>query len=326
MVYNYLKDRIKLIVVLLFSIGVFNIVLFLYRINFEPVLYSSLIIITINIIIGSFDFKKYCEKNKLLNNINENADLEINLLDIDEGLIENNYKEIIEKLYQENLSLKTSHDKKTSEMIDYYTLWVHQIKTPISAINLILQHSEQKEKAELSSELFKIEEYVSMVLGYLRLSQEQSDLVINEYDLDKLLKNSIKKYSRLFIRKKLSLNYDKTSLRILTDEKWFAFALEQVLSNSIKYTNKGEVSIYIEDKKIYIEDTGIGIDSEDLPRIFDKGFTGYNGRINKKATGIGLYLAKEIFNKLGYNIEIKSQIGKGTTAIISINDDRIIDY
>lgn len=326
MLKNYLKDRLGVIGGILLSISVFYIVLFLYEMNLEPVLYSSLLIVTISVIIGIFDFKKYCDKNRSLKNIKENIDIEIDSLNIEDGLIERQYKEIIEKLYEENLNLKTSFDKSKSEMIDYYTLWVHQIKTPISAMNLILQHSEGAERIELSSELFKIEEYVSMVLGYLRLTEGQSDIVINEYELDKLLKSSIKKYSRLFIRKKLSLNYDKTSLKILTDEKWFVFGVEQILSNSIKYTNQGGVSLYIREDKLYIEDTGIGIDSEDLPRIFDKGFTGYNGRLNKKSTGIGLYLAKEIFNKLGYELEINSEIRNGTKVIITLKDNRIIDY
>ncbi|MGL4453168.1 MAG: response regulator [Sarcina sp.] len=240
------------------------------------------------------------------------------------NILEN--KDIIERLHKENINLRTNFDKNRSEMIDYYTLWVHQIKTPISAMNLILQHSEGQEKKELSSELFKVEEYVSMVLGYLGLSEGQSDIVINEYDLDKILRSSIKKYSRLFIRKNLSLNYEKVDLKIVTDKKWFIFGIEQILSNSIKYTASGGVSIYVRENMLYIEDTGIGIDSEDLPRIFDKGFTGYNGRINKKSTGLGLYLAKEIFNKLGYGIKIESEVGIGTKTIISINDEKIIDY
>ena len=326
MIGKYLKDRSKFIAFAFMNIGIFSGVLFLYNIEVEAILYAILLIVTISFIIGIFDFKKYCTKNNLLKDIKENIDIEVDLLDIEGGLIEERYKEIIQKLYDENLELKTNFDKNNSEMIDYYTLWVHQIKTPISAMNLILQHSKASEKTELSGELFKIEEYVSMVLGYLRLSDGESDLVIGEYDLDIILKNSIKKYSRLFIRKKLTLNYKTVNLKILTDEKWLAFGIEQLISNSIKYTGAGGVSIYVEGSRLYIEDTGVGIDEEDLPRIFDKGFTGYNGRINKKSTGIGLYLAKEIFDKLGYKLEIESKVDSGTKAIITLNNEKFIDY
>ena len=326
MIGKYLKDRSKFIAFAFMNIGIFSGVLFLYNIEVEAILYAILLIVTISFIIGIFDFKKYCTKNNLLKDIKENIDIEVDLLDIEGGLIEERYKEIIQKLYDENLELKTNFDKNNSEMIDYYTLWVHQIKTPISAMNLILQHSKASEKTELSGELFKIEEYVSMVLGYLRLSDGESDLVIGEYDLDIILKNSIKKYSRLFIRKKLTLNYKTVNLKILTDEKWLAFGIEQLISNSIKYTGAGGVSIYVEGSRLYIEDTGVGIDEEDLPRIFDKGFTGYNGRINKKSTGIGLYLAKEIFDKLGYKLEIESKVDSGTKAIITLNNEKFRDY
>ncbi|MGL5068092.1 MAG: ATP-binding protein [Sarcina sp.] len=326
MIVHYLKDRSKLIIVSTMNIIIFSGVLFLYNIDIEPVLYATLIIATISFIIGVFDFRKYCTKSSLLRDIKENINIEIDCLNVENRLIEKQYRDIIQKLYDENLEIKTTFDKDKSEMIDYYTLWVHQIKTPISAMNLILQHIQASEKIELSGELFKVEEYVSMVLGYLRLSDGASDLVINEYDLDIVLKSCVKKYSRLFIRKKLTLNYKETNIKVLTDEKWLAFGIEQLISNSIKYTKVGGISIYAEENKLYIEDTGIGIDEEDLPRIFDKGFTGYNGRINKKSTGIGLYLAKEVFNKLGYKLEIESKVDSGTKAIITLNNEKTIDY
>ncbi|MGL4760690.1 MAG: ATP-binding protein [Sarcina sp.] len=326
MIVHYLKDRSRLMIFAFINIVIFSGVLFLYNTDVEAILYGSLIIVTISLIIGIFDFKKYCTKSNLLKNIKENIGIEVNLLDIEGGLIEQRYKDIIQRLYNENLKIKTNFDKNNTKMIDYYTLWVHQIKTPISAMNLILQHSKANEKNELSGELFKIEEYVSMVLGYLRLSDGASDLVINEYDLNIVLKSCVKKYSRLFIRKKLTLNYKETNIKVLTDEKWLAFGIEQLISNSIKYTKVGGISIYAQENKLYIEDSGIGIDEEDLPRIFDKGFTGYNGRINKKSTGIGLYLAKEIFNKLGYKLEIESKVDNGTKAIIIFNNEKIIDY
>ena len=326
MIWSYLKDRSKMLIFMIINMSIFSGILYLYDLSLEPVLYSIAIVAVVSFIIALFDFDKYCKKYKVLRDIKENIDTEINLFDIEDGLIEKIYGEIIQKIYKESLELKTINDKNKSEMIDYYTLWVHQVKTPISGMNLILQQINTKEKGELLGELFKVEEYVSMVLGYLRLSESESDLLINEYDLDKIIKSSIKKYSRLFIRKGLTLNYKESDIKMITDEKWLAFGVEQLISNCIKYTRSGGVSIYVVKNKLYIEDTGIGIDEEDLPRIFDKGFTGYNGRLDKKSTGIGLYLAKEVFDKIGYKLEIESVVGSGTKAIITLNDKKILDY
>ncbi len=205
-------------------------------------------------------------------------------------------------------------------MIDYYTMWVHQIKTPISAMKLLIQTSECEVSSDLSSELFKIEQYVEMVLSYIRLGSSENDFVIKEYNLDDIIKQAIRKYAPLFIRKKIALNFKNTNYTVLTDEKWLVFVIEQILSNAIKYTTKGTVSIYpLENKKLVIEDTGIGISEEDIPRIFDKGFTGYNGRTNKKASGLGLYLCKNILDKLSHKISIESEVGVKTKVILDLS-------
>ena len=161
-----------------------------------------------------------------------------------------------------------------------------------------------------------------MVLQYLRLENMNSDLLIKRYALDDLVKQAIRKYSKSFIRKRLKLNYDSLNRWVLTDEKWLVFVLEQILSNAIKYTNAGEVSIYMDPEEpctLVIEDTGIGIEREDLPRVFEKGFTGYNGRLNKKSTGIGLYLCLRILKKLSHTIRIESEVGKGTKIKIGLD-------
>ena len=168
--------------------------------------------------------------------------------------------------------------------------------------------------------LFKIEQYVEMVLSYIRLDNSENDFVIKEYNLDDIVRQAIRKYAPLFIRKKISLDFQNTNYKVLTDEKWLVFVIEQLLSNAIKYTNKGKISIYpLENKKMVIEDNGIGISPEDIPRIFDKGFTGYNGRADKKATGLGLYLCKNILDKLSHKISIESEIGVGTKVILDLS-------
>ena len=158
-----------------------------------------------------------------------------------------------------------------------------------------------------------------MVLSYIRLGSNKNDFVLKEYDLDNIIRQAVRKYAPLFIRKKISLDFQPTNYKVLTDEKWLVFVIEQLLSNAIKYTNKGKISIYsLENKKLVIEDTGIGISKEDIPRIFDKGFTGYNGRTDKKATGLGLYLCKNILDKLSHKISIESEVGVKTKVILDL--------
>lgn len=205
-----------------------------------------------------------------------------------------------------------------NDMSDYYTMWVHQIKVPISAARLLLQ-AEPVQVPLVQSELFKIEQYVEMVLSYLRLESDSSDYCFQEYEVDHIIKQAIRRYAPLFIQRKIRLNYQESGMKIVTDEKWFLFVLEQLLSNALKYTKEGCITIYTEGEKLVIQDTGIGIAAEDLPRIGEKGFTGYNGRNDKKSTGLGLYLCGRIVKNLGCTMEITSMVGKGTTVYILQN-------
>ena len=221
-----------------------------------------------------------------------------------------------------------TEDKKEYGMMkekeDFFALWAHQIKTPIAAMNLLLQN-EEPDRAQCRQELFKIENYVEMALNYSRFENLSGDLVLESCELLPMVKQVVKKYSTIFIHKHLKVELKELELKILTDEKWFCFVLEQILSNALKYTKEGGVSIYTEkegaDTRIVIADTGIGICSEDLPRIFEKGFTGYNGRMDKKASGLGLYLCKGVCDKLGHGIGADSEEGKGTKVFIRVSAD-----
>ena len=208
--------------------------------------------------------------------------------------------------------------------MDYYTTWVHQIKTPISVMRMLLQEEDTGEHRELLAELFRIEQYVEMVLGYLRLGGESRDFVFQEYDLDSIIRQAIHKYAPLFVRNRIRLSYEPTDVRVLTDEKWLLFLIEQVLSNAIKYTPEGKVDITVtRDKVLRIADTGIGIAPEDLPRIFEKGFTGYNGRADKKSTGLGLYLCRLTAEKLSHKIKAESVVGEGTVFSVDLYRERL---
>lgn len=206
-------------------------------------------------------------------------------------------------------------------------MWAHQIKTPLSALKLLLQlEGNLSERGELEQEVFKIEQYVELALQYVRLDHMENDLEFKEYDLKKLVRQTVKKYSVIFINKKLSIDMDGVSGKVLTDEKWLSLILEQLLSNALKYTNQGGIRFYMEpgqEKTLVIQDTGIGIREEDVHRIFERGFTGYNGRMDKKSTGIGLYLCKKAADQLGHKIHIESKVGEGTRVMLDLRSDKL---
>lgn len=248
-------------------------------------------------------------------------------------LIENDYQDLLEKLEEIRRKLKSEEIISKQEMQDYYGMWVHQIKTPISAMRMLLQtmedeYPEEKKLRELKAELFRIEQYVEMVLTYLRMEDIASDLKLESYSLDELIRASIRKYSQMFILKKIRLEYKTLNQMVITDKKWFCFVIEQILSNALKYTEKGgTIQIFIKQESgqlwLVIEDNGIGIWEEDLPRVFERGFTGYNGRADKKSTGIGLYLCKRIMVRLRHQIRIESKVGVGTQVFLGVTREEL---
>lgn len=230
------------------------------------------------------------------------------------------YQEMIALLLKVAREREEEMQASYQDMMDYYTTWVHQIKTPIASMKLQLQNEDTDFSRKLSEDLFRIEQYVEMVLMYLRLDTETSDYVFKECELDDIVRQAVHKYARLFIRRRLRLTYQPLDIKVLTDEKWLAFVIEQILSNAIKYTSQGGITIEIEEQQILcIKDTGMGIAPENLPRIFEKGYTGYNGRTDKSASGIGLYLCKRICNQLGHRIWAESVVDEGTSIKIDLS-------
>ena len=215
--------------------------------------------------------------------------------------------------------------EKLNDLMDYYTLWAHQIKTPIAASSLLVGEIEDKKiKNQLEQELFKIESYVNIVLQYLRLESFHEDLVLKKENVEDLVKEIVKKYAIFFIQKGLSLNLHDLDRTIITDRKLFVVILEQVLSNSLKYTSQGGIEIYFQEDTLYIKDSGLGIQDADLLRVFERGFSGYNGRLTQQSSGLGLYLSKKIADELGHQISIASQVGQGTTVMISFSEKKMI--
>lgn len=234
-------------------------------------------------------------------------------------LIENTKAfENINNIYKSNKQMENFFEIKMAEFKEYVSMWTHQVKTPLFSLNLILKDHPVDDHAA-KAEVFEIEEYIETLLSYMRLESLSTDFVFEQADLDELISSSIKKYSKVFIKKKNKVNFVPTNLKLTTDRKWFALILDQILSNSNKYTQEGEISFYIDDKNLIIEDTGIGIRKEDLPRVFDKSYTGYNGRIYKKSTGIGLNLVKTAAENLSIDVSIESKVDVGTKVILNLS-------
>ena len=234
-------------------------------------------------------------------------------------------QERVEELEYEQKNQLLVEQEKYNDLLDYYTLWVHQVKTPIAASSLLIGDLKDKEaKSQLEQELFKIESYVHLVLQYLRLESFHDDLVLKKENLADLVREVVKKYALFFIQQGLSLNLHDLDHTIVTDKKWFLVILEQVLSNSLKYTKEGSIEIYFHEDSLYIKDTGLGIQNADLLRVFERGFSGYNGRLTQQSSGLGLYLSKKIADQLGHKIAIDSQVGQGTTVSIAFPEKKLI--
>ena len=320
---RYIKDKIGIIGILFIFTIVFTVQFYIEGIALDAIIYGFMINAFMLGVLGIIDFLKYKNKEKKLVRcidnlpIIEKEDL-INKTHIDEL-----YISIISSLEEMlNIGVADALDKKT-EMIDFYTLWIHQIKTPIFALKLLVKETEN---AKIKAEIVKIEQYTNMVLNYIKLSDKTTELSIKTQNIKLLLNEVIKSFSSVFITKKIGLVVDIHDTIVATDEKWLTFAISQILSNALKYTKVGEVRISLKDNKLIISDTGIGMNEEDIKRAFDKGFTGEIGRSDNSSTGLGLYLCKKSIMLLGFKISLESKIDQGTMAIIDLNqDNRLYD-
>ncbi len=321
---QYLKQRRNIYALCLLFFFVFCISFLLYQLPVKAILYPSLLCFTWGLIFSVFDFKKIKENHEILEQIKSITDvIEISMPETN-NIHNRDYQEIISLISEEHNHYCTEANKSYSDMVDYYTVWAHQIKTPIASMRLTLQNEDSPLSRKVYSDLHRIEQYVEMVLTFLRLNSESSDYVIKEYNIDNIVKQAVKRFSHEFIRRKISLIYEPLNKAVITDEKWLSFVIEQVLSNALKYTKSGCITISLDsNKNLTVTDTGIGIAPDDLPRIFEKGYTGFNGRTDKKSSGLGLYLCKCICKNLGHNISAKSEINKGTVITIDLSRETL---
>jgi signal transduction histidine kinase len=316
---SYFKARARAGLTLLLCAVVCAAVFKLYALPWQAALYAGALCLALLATLAVPDYLKYREKRALLLALRREALLLPERLPAPRDSVEADYQALLLAVHEDRAAQLQEAAERFDGMTEYYTLWAHQIKTPIAAARLLLQQ-EGPDPKELADELFKIEQYVEMALCYLRLGSESTDYVLRPANLDEVVKQALRKYAPQFIRRKIALDYEPLNAKALTDEKWLSFVVEQVLSNALKYAPGGRVSIKLEPPMtLVLSDTGIGIAPEDLPRVFEKGYTGLNGRWDKRATGIGLYLCKRIMKNLGHGISIASEVGKGTSVYLKLD-------
>lgn len=317
---HYLYQYRFIIFMYIIFIIIFRGIFFLYHVEKEAVFYGTVLCLLLLVIVLPIHFIHYWLRHKELFELKGRSYLEAKQVPDAKGLIENDYRDLLLEWIENTAREKSNLRIFKEDSVEFYSTWVHQIKTPIAVMRLWLQEEDTEENGRLLLELSKIEQYADMVLSYFRLDTTAKDLVIRQYPLDEIIRSCIRRYASWFVTKGISVRYEETDLKVLTDKKWLTFMIEQILSNAIKYTDEGSITIRVEEGPVlYIEDTGIGIAKEDLPRIFEKGFTGYNGRADKKSTGIGLYLVKRSVDLLGTPVNVQSTPGQGTVFSIDLH-------
>ena len=306
--------------------AIFALVLALYGLPVSEVLYAGLLCLCAGLALFALQFLRFRHKHVQLQGALKAGALSEALLPAADTQIESDYQALIHLLMKQHSASLTEMEQAQSQREEYYTLWAHQIKTPLAAMKLILQQSpEDDDRRELLGQLFETEQYVDMALTYLRLDGDQTDFIIAPHALDDVVRQAVRRYAPLFIRRRIRLVMSPIEATVYTDAKWLEFAIEQLLSNAAKYTPEGN-DVFISCEKpatLVIRDTGIGIAPEDLPRVCEYGFTGRNGHAQRRSTGIGLYLVQRTLKRLGHGFELTSSPGEGTTAKVFLNTEEL---
>lgn len=317
---DFLREKRQLLFFLLFFEGALCLIYGLYGLPWGPAGYTCLVTAVVTLGFLMAGFFRWERKRRQLLILKRQAEQSLETADLPkaETPLEKIYQEIIQDQEKRCQREQKESREKLVRSREYYTRWSHQIKTPIAAMELLLQEEAADVRA-LKRELLKTSQYVEMALSYQRMEGDGNDLVIQRYELRPVVMQAVKKVSPLLIHKHISFSAGDLSGEVLTDEKWLVFVLEQLLTNASKYTKEGgSVRIGKENGLLVLRDTGIGIRPEDLPRIFEWGYTGYNGRLDKRSTGVGLALVKQVMEMLGNKMEIRSVLGEGTEVFLDL--------
>lgn len=316
---SYIRAHIGVALFLAGSAAVFAVVLVLSGLPAEPVRYAALLCAVGGVVCALPGYLQYRRRYKAAELALQGLPEAVDRLRAPSGAVEEAYDAALRRLCAMLAKSETDRQRQRIENADYFTMWIHQIKTPIAAMQLILREQDDARSRELLAELFRIDQYAEMALTYARLESPTTDLVLRRCAVEPIVRSVVRQYAGQFVRRHVALRCEIEPVCALTDEKWLAFILGQLLSNAVKYTENGTVTVRVTKELVLsVSDTGIGIAPEDLPRIFEKGFTGYNGRAGRKSTGLGMYLSRCAAEKLGHRISVQSAPGQGTTVSVDL--------
>ena len=314
---QYMRQKWRVLAAFTLFAAVLAVCFALYRLPLRAVWYPLALCAALGLSLLTADFLRLRRRHETLCRLRAAPDPA--QLPSPAGICEEDYQALVRALDERARRAETETDARMRAMIDYYTLWAHQIKTPIASMRLCLQQEDTPQARRLLQELSRAEQYVEMVMVYLRLDSESTDFVIRTYDLDGIIRAAVRPFAGEFIGRRLQLHYEPLDYRAVTDEKWLGFVIGQVLSNALKYTSRGGITISMPEHGILsIRDTGMGIAPEDLPRIFEKGYTGYNGRGDQKASGLGLYLCRLITQRLNGSLKLDTCYTGGARFILRL--------
>lgn len=321
--FKFIKEKALTIFLIIFSLITIEIFFMAYQTSHFIKIYIPIVIITsysIGVLYEYFKKKMYYTKvQNILDELTEKYLITeiVEPTDFIEGKILKDTLDQVNKSMHENVN---KYKYLQEDYKEYIELWIHEIKTPIATSKMIIENNKNSATRSIEEELDKVENYIEQALFYARSNTVEKDYYIKKCNLKEIVNESIKKNKNVLIQEKAEINIHDLENTVNTDSKWIIFILNQIIQNSIKYKNKDvepNIEIYSKAKKenviLYIEDNGIGIKKGEITRVFEKGFTGTNGRLSgKKSTGIGLYLCKKLCDKLGIAIELNSEEGKGT--------------
>ena len=303
--------------------AIFALSFYLYRLPLAAVLYPAGLCAALGLLLLALDYARTWRRHRAALRLRTPAAARQVELPMPGTVAEADAEAVALCLRQELYTVTAAAERRYTDMVEYYTLWAHQIKTPLAAMRLTLAGEDSHAARSLCVELARTERYVDMVMAYLRLDTAAGDYVFRETAVDPLVREAVKRFSGEFIAKRLTVDITETGIVTVTDAKWLSFVLEQLLSNALKYTRTGGVRIFTPaPARLSIADSGIGISPEDLPRIFERGYTGGSGRADAHSSGIGLYLCRRVCDLLGIGLTATSTVGVGTTVTLDFTQKR----
>lgn len=321
----YLRAQRRVLIAWALTAAVFGAVIALYDLPLEPLGYATVLSAAVAAAVLAAGWPAWSRRCRAVEELIETPSMREPALPEPEGGgdgLEAGYQTALRGMSELLADRDAKAREQQDDLLDYFTMWAHQVKTPLAAMRLLLQSDGQVPRADLERELFQTGRYVDMVLGYLRLGSESNDLLLAKTPLDPVIRQSLRRFARMFILKKLTLVYNGTDAAPVTDAKWVGFILEQLLSNAIKYTPPGgTVTVTADGRMLSVADTGAGIRAEDLPRIFEKGYTGCTGHAEPASSGLGLYLCARAAKKLGCTIFAQSEPGQGAEVTLAFPPD-----